>query len=154
MPSPRAYGRSWTACWSRDDPGARATPDRVELTWFAPAGDGLQATVYRRTPQEDWATIGQVRTDGTGRLVYHDVRVIPGVRYSYRLGVMEQGREVFLGETWVDVPFASQLALAGFRSNPAHDDLSVSFTLPDASAARLEMFDLGGLVRIGDAIWR
>jgi hypothetical protein len=70
--------------------------------------------------------------------------VTPGTRYGYRLGVMEAGQEVCLGETWVDVPVALQLALAGPRSNPARDDLSVAFSLPDASPARLELFDVSG----------
>jgi hypothetical protein len=70
--------------------------------------------------------------------------VIAGTRYGYRLGVMDAGHEEFLGEAWVDVPATSGLALAGFRSNPAWGDLSVSFSLPDASPARLELFDVGG----------
>ena len=68
----------------------------------------------------------------------------PGARYGYRLGVMDQGREVFAGETWVDVPVAVELALAGVRPNPATQELAVAFSLPDASPARLEAFDLAG----------
>jgi hypothetical protein len=75
--------------------------------------------------------------------VYEDTRVTAGARYGYRLGVMEAGREVFLGETWVDVPATLQLSLA-FRSNPTREDLGVAFSLPDASPARLELFDVGG----------
>jgi len=123
---------------------AHALPDRVELTWFAPARDVSRATVYRRTVRDDWEAIGQISAEGTGWLAYADTHVVAGTRYGYRLGVMEAGQEVFLGETWVDVPVLPELTLAGFRSNPAREDLSVTFSLPDASPARLELFDVGG----------
>ena len=57
--------------------------------------------------------------------------------------VMEAGQEVFLGETWVDVPLAADLALA-LRSNPSPRELAVAINLPDASPARLELFDIAG----------
>ena len=123
---------------------AHAAPDRVELTWFTPAGDVSRATVYRRTVHDDWEAKGEIWADGSGWLVYRDAQVIAGTRYGYRLGVMEGAQEQFLGETWVEVPVTPQLALAGFRSNPARDDLSVALSLPDASPARLELFDVGG----------
>ena len=123
---------------------AHVARDRVELTWSDPSGDVSGAIVYRRTVPDDWQARGNIWADGTGRLLYQDVSSVPGTRYGYRLGVMEAGREVYLGETWVDVPVASKLALAGFRSNPVHDDRSVAFSLVDASPARLELFDVGG----------
>ena len=122
---------------------ARATSDRVELTWHAPAGEVSSATVYRRTARDDWEAMALIWADGTGRLIFQDTQVIAGTRYGYRLGVMEAGQEVVLGETWVEVPVTPQLALA-FRSNPTLTDLTVAFSLPDASPARLELFDVGG----------
>jgi len=122
---------------------AHVARDLVELTWSDASGDVSSATVYRRTVRDNWQPIGEIMADGTGKLVYEDRTVIPGTRYGYRLGV--RGRqEVFLGETWVDVPTSLQLALAGFRSNPVRDDFSVAFTLPTDLPARLEMFDLCG----------
>jgi hypothetical protein len=121
---------------------ARAETDRVELTWFA--SDVPSATVYRSTVRDNWEAIGQISADGTGRLVYLDAQVIAGTRYGYRLGVIEAGQEVFLGEAWVDVPVTPNLALAGFRSNPTREALTVAFSLPDASPARLQLFDVGG----------
>jgi hypothetical protein len=120
---------------------ARATPDRVELAWFSAPGVS-SATVYRRTARDDWEPMGEISIDGTGRLVYEDTRVTAGARYGYRLGLIEAGQEVFLGETWVDVPATLELALA-FRSNPTRD-LGVAFSLPDDSPARLDLFDVGG----------
>jgi hypothetical protein len=123
---------------------AHAAPDRVELVWFAPARDVASATVYRRSEGDDWSDRGRISADGTGRLTFEDADVIAGTRYGYRLGVVASGAEEFLGESWVEVPAAAEMALAGFRSNPAGDDLSVEFSLPDGAPARLELFDVGG----------
>ena len=123
---------------------ALADPDRVRLTWYAADGTGLVATVYRRSAGDAWKDVGQVSPDGSGRLVYEDRRVSPGVRYGYRLGLLDQGGEIMMGETWVDVPLLPQFALAGVSPNPAARDLAVAFSLPDASPARLEVFDLAG----------
>ena len=123
---------------------AQAGPDRVRLIWYAADGGAVTATVYRRAPEEEWAALGQVSSDGTGRLVYEDRAVSPGARYGYRLGVVDQGRMVFAGETWVEVPRVAGLALEGVRPNPATTALAVTFSLPDAAPARLEAFDLAG----------
>ena len=123
---------------------AQAEPDRVRLIWFAADGLALPARVYRRAVDGDWQVLGQVWADGTGRISYEDTQVAAGARYGYRLGVMQGGVEELLGETWVDVPRATGFALAGLRPNPAVQELTVAFTLPDESPARLELMDLAG----------
>jgi hypothetical protein len=123
---------------------ADAEPDRVRLTWFAVDGRFVRATVYRRTATEAWSALGSVSADGTGRIVYEGTRVVAGERYGYRLGILNRGAEEFLGETWVDMPRAPEFALAGVRPNPASRDLTVAFSLPDATPARLELLDLAG----------
>jgi hypothetical protein len=120
-----------------------AAPGRVELTWHASARDVSSAAVFRRTDRTDWQKLGQIWADGTGRLDWEDTQVIAGARYGYRLGLMEAGQVLSMGETWVDVPSALELSLA-LRSNPAPGDLGVAFSLPDASPARLELFDVSG----------
>jgi hypothetical protein len=122
----------------------QADPDRVRLTWLAAGAVGSAATVYRCVVPGAWVALGQVAADGSGQVVYEDRAVTPGARYGYRLGVVDQGREVFAGETWVDVPRVAELALAGVRPNPATRALAVAFSLPDAAPARLEAFDLLG----------
>ena len=124
--------------------GAQADPDRVRLTWYAAGSGGYPATVYRCVVQGAWSALGQVEPDGTGRIVYEDRAVSPGSRYGYRLGVVDEGREVFAGETWVDVPRVAEFAFAGVSPNPATRALAVTFSLPDAAPARLEAFDLAG----------
>jgi hypothetical protein len=123
---------------------ADATPGSVRLRWLSSEHTGLTAEIYRRTMADDWSAVGEIRVDGSGQMVFEDTRVIPGKRYGYRLGVVREGHEQFLGETWVDVPREAQLALAGLRPNPAKKDMFVSFSLKDASPARMEVLDLVG----------
>jgi hypothetical protein len=44
----------------------------------------------------------------------------------------------------VEVPLTPQFALRGVYPNPAVGDVAVAFSLPDASPARLEVFDVAG----------
>ena len=100
--------------------------------------------MYRCTGSGAWRALGEVSPDGTGQIVYEDRDVSPGTRYGYRLGLLDEGQEIFVGETWVEVPLVAQFALGGVRPNPAARELDVAFSLPDASPARLEAFDLAG----------
>ena len=150
------YGRSgfrndvWALVWDSPVPAlislvsAQAEPGRVTLTWFAPDGASVLATVERRTVRDDWRRIGAVTPDGAGQLTFEDRDVTAGTRYAYRLAYTTGGGEITTPEVWVDVPVRAFFALDGLRPNPAVDDLVVSFSLPSAEPARLEMFDLAG----------
>ena len=70
--------------------------------------------------------------------------MVVDVRYGYRLGIVEGGRESFYGETWVTIPGKAEFALRGMQPNPTGRDLAVAFSLPDALPARLEVLDLTG----------
>jgi hypothetical protein len=63
------------------------------------------------------------------------------------------GRQYVTEETRVDVPSGYLLALSGFRPNPAIQSLIVSFSLPTADPATLELLDVtgdaSGLGRLG-----
>jgi hypothetical protein len=124
---------------------AHAEPDRVALRWFGASMTGVSATVYRMAEGTAWMAITSIAADGTGMFHFEDVSVRPGERYGYRLGVHENGTEVFYGETWISVP-ALALALEGLRPNPAVGELVASFTLPSGSPARLELLDVTGRV--------
>jgi hypothetical protein len=124
---------------------ASASPDQVRLAWYGASATSLPATVYRRSPQADWTSIASITGDGTGRFEYVDRSVTPGAHYDYRLGMIEGGVERIVGQAGVDVPTRSvEFALRGFTASPAAGAASISFTLPDASPARLEMFDVRG----------
>ena len=121
-----------------------AQPDRIRLTWYAAGNPELTATVYRRTANTAWVSLGQFTTDGTGYLRYEDAEVETGTRYGYRLGVMDAGTEVFVGEAWAT---AERLvfALEGARPNPAvARQLTEFFSLASAEAAKLELINVSG----------
>ena len=118
--------------------GARALSDRVELSWRVAAGSA--ATVLRRMAGEDWRALGVRGADVSGLIAWTDHEVAPGAHYDYQLAL---GLGVTGGEVGIDVPRAA-FALEGARPNPAVGNMTVSFSLFDASPARLEVFDLAG----------
>lgn len=123
---------------------ADARADRIRLMWYEGGNAGGSASVYRRSTTEDWALLGNIDADGAGYLLYEDLAVTAGVRYGYRLGIMDAGAEVFAGEVWV-VAENSTFALEGVRPNPAQSgQLMVQFVLPSAAPAKLELFDIAG----------
>jgi pre-peptidase len=149
---------------------AQATPERVTLTWFA-ADPALVATVYRRRESQPWTALGTVSPDGGGLVRFADDDVVAGERYEYRLGVWRDGAEEFYGATWVEVPRAIvELAIRGVRPNPSAGEAWVTFALPRAGGATLELLDVTGrrvaarevgglgagvhLVKLGDAASR
>jgi hypothetical protein len=79
---------------------AEAQDGCVHLDWFSAEAAALTATIYRRTVNSDWQSLGSVVGDGTGHLRYEDRAVATGVRYAYRLGYVEQGLERYSPETW------------------------------------------------------
>jgi hypothetical protein len=105
---------------------AQAEPGRARMVWEMHGASA--AWVERRQEGTVWSTVGEVRADGSGRFTYEDRDVTAGTSYGYRLRLMEAGQPVFLGEAWIDVPVTAELSLAGFRSNPAREDLSVAFS--------------------------
>ena len=59
-----------------------------------------------------------IEADGVGYLRYEDLAVQTGVRYGYRLGIMDGAVELFVGEAWA-VAERQVFALEGIRPNPA-----------------------------------
>ncbi len=123
---------------------ARAEPGRVDLAWQL-SGGAARATVYRRAPGGGWVAIGEPLADGTGLLAFVDHDVVAGARYGYRLGLAGESGQTFAGEVWVVVPSETRLALRGLTPNPAPAGAAlVTFSLPDASPARLDVLDVAG----------
>ena len=118
-------------------------PGRAQLVWDV-ASRGATVTVYRAEPNLAWRAIGTATPDGSGRIEFTDPGVRAGARYGYRLGIPQGGVEVMAGEVWLDVPQEYEFALQGVRPNPAVGALWVSFALPSADPATLELLDLGG----------
>ena len=124
---------------------AVAQSDRVALAWQLPSA-GVSARVWRHATAEDWSVIGEQISGGDGRLAFEDRDVRPGGVYDYRLGLAQDGGEIFVAETHVTVPGALEFALEGARPNPATEGLALAFTLPDGAPAVLEVLDIGGRV--------
>ena len=119
---------------------ADATTERVRLRWNDAGGIVLAADVERRTESGAWIMVGRVRAHGSGDLVYEDRDIVPGERYGYRLRVEAET----YGEVWVEVPaMASALGLA-IATPSGGSSLRASITLPGASPATIEWFDLRG----------
>src|SRR5262249_36727872 len=81
--------------------------------------------------------------DGTGKLIYEDRDVTPGMHYAYRLSYPDGGSTSYTAETWVTVP-ALQFALHGLTPNPSAGDPVVAFSLALPEPAFLELYDLSG----------
>jgi hypothetical protein len=125
-----------------------AQASRVRLVWYVSGTGGPVAKLYRRTVDSDWTFVDRIAPDGSGYMRYEDAAVTSGSRYGYRLGIIDAGVEVFVGEVWEDVPAPTvQLAMRGVSPNPSIDGrLRVEFTLHDGSPARLELIDVVGRV--------
>ena len=120
-----------------------AGPWRVVLAWQGGGSPAITATVERRTASSAWAALGTAQPDATGALAYEDMTAAPGSRYGYRLAWTVGAAARTTLETWVEVP-RLQFALAGSTPNPTTQGITVLFSLPDASAARLEIVDIAG----------
>src|SRR5262249_42028986 len=120
--------------------GVDVVPGHVKITWqLGPGTDGV-ASVYQSTGS-DWALRGQLAADASNRITFEDTEA--GGRYGYRLGVRVSGQEQIGDEVWADVP-AMRLAIQGISPNPAIDRVVVTFTLPQAGAATMDLLDVTG----------
>jgi hypothetical protein len=124
--------------------GAEVEVGLVRLTWYAPQGPGLTATVERRIEESEWLPLGppQILSDGVIR--YEDRSVSPGMRYGYRLGYSDGTGVGYTDETWVGVPTAARFALRGLSPNPSAGDAIVALSLASHEAAGLEVYDISG----------
>lgn len=118
---------------------AEAAPGAVRLVWAV--SGARAATLERRGAGGAWEPLAVLAADGEGRLAYTDSAVSPGATYEYRLALADG---TYGGLARVEVPRAYTLTLEGARPNPARVVLQVAFTLPDAGAAQLALYDLAG----------
>jgi hypothetical protein len=108
----------------------------VALSWWT--SERGEAVIERRSTDGAWELRGSVPVSGDGSVRYDDDAVEPGARYAYRAGIGGSWSE----ETWIEIPAA---ALAFARDGlVSRGTLAVSFTLPSATPAQLEAFDVAG----------
>ena len=121
---------------------AEATEGGAHLAWMLSSeASGVQ--VQRTIEGGEWATVGAAIDRGRGQFEFDDASVTAGQRYGYRLNWTGPTGPIVAGEAWVTIP-RTELALAGFRPNPAVGDLKVELALPGDAPAKLELVDVGG----------
>ncbi|HTO91217.1 MAG TPA: hypothetical protein VMJ70_08815, partial [Candidatus Sulfotelmatobacter sp.] len=125
---------------------AEASPGEARLEWQLgePATIDVERAESASGSAVAWSSLARASSDASGRLIVADTSVRPGTRYGYRLVKSEGATVAVLGETWLDVPAASTLSLAGARPNPTSGELSLAFSLRDGSPATLELLDVSG----------
>lgn len=123
---------------------SRRTPDAIELSWRSTTAVGKPATLERREAPGDWMPLAALDFDVRGLANFSDESVLPGHDYAYRVRVADGDSSYVSAATLVAPPSALQLAMLGARPNPAIGRFQLAFSLPDAAAARLELFDLRG----------
>ncbi len=116
----------------------------VRVRWNM--GETESARIYRREGIQAWQFIATAMADGAHRIVYEDRDVVAGASYSYRLGIMGPGGEIFAGETSITVAGPTSLEMS--RLQLEAEGLLVEFALTSKSPASLEIYDLGGRRRI------
>jgi hypothetical protein len=121
-----------------------AEPGLVRITWQTSGAATLRATAYRRPERSDWTALGDLLPDAAGRITLEDRDVTAGARYVYRLGVHEPEGEVFTSEVAVRVPLAAEFAIHDVHPNPTEGEVWVSYALPAAGEAALDLVDVAG----------
>ena len=138
---------TWVSTFDRATPvtaslvSANSLPNRVAVTWSV-SSDASNLRIDRNDGS-GWQPIAMRSPDGTGMVRFEDWDIVAGRRYGYRLNVPVAGGGITISEAWVNVP-ALELALAGFRPNPAVRNASIAFRLGSSSPARLEVIDIAG----------
>jgi hypothetical protein len=119
-------------------------PHGATLSWYADPQVVPYANLERDAGDGAWTVVASGAPDGGGWLVLRDASAEPGHVYAYRLAwLTPQGARTSSPVTLAIPPLS--LALAGARPNPATSGaLALRFSLRDASAATLELFDVNG----------
>ncbi len=129
-----------------------AQPGSVQVQWNVQNATGPYVAVYRRQPGTPWSSVATRTSGPAGTVLFDDATVQPGQRYGYQLVVPSERGPKFGGEIWVTVPTSADIvtgaspafALKGVSPNPVVDRFNVSFTLPGAASARVQLLDVAG----------
>ena len=143
---PRAHALTWDAATSTllALQSVEARPGLVRLVWRGSGSEAFTATVYRRENGTGWRVLGRAESDAGGSVVWEDREVVAGMRYEYRLGVLESGREIYLGATSAIVPSGIELGVSAISPAIAAGRLALWCSAPSPGPVRLELVDLAG----------
>ncbi len=116
----------------------------ARIVWEVQAAHGAEVHLERNEDGAAWRRGKQLQPDGSSRVEFVDNDVAAGRRYGYRLVVRDASSEFVSGETWIEIPSSSVLALEGAWPNPVSDRMVVGVSLPDERPATLELFESSG----------
>jgi hypothetical protein len=117
---------------------AQATQQDITVTWSAPAG--FTSTLYRQAVVAGAVAgvetdLGLLTADPSGQIVYLDTDVVPGVTYTYRLGVQGFCVTSVCGVSAQLPCTAAPVTLVGAQSSL--DSVTVSWSAPTGLGATL-----------------
>lgn len=124
--------------------GSEIVGGKVHISWYLPASVGAAVEVMRRPVPGDWGKLSDQVVDGNGQVSILDGDVAAGRSFEYALSINSNGSQVLAGEVWVDVPKGTQFAFTKIGPNPSASGFHVSFTLPNAAPATLELVNVTG----------
>jgi hypothetical protein len=123
---------------------ASAVVGRVDLEWFMGRAPGTMAALYRSVGSAPFDSIATLVLDANQHLTYSDTTgIVAGQAYRYELGVVTSGTERFYPYVTVSIP-PPGLRLSNPVPSPAHQDATISFTLPTSAPAKLTLLDVQG----------
>ena len=127
---------------------ADRSADAIAIRLRSVTAYGLGASLERREEGGSWRELGPLAFGIDGAAAFTDGDVHPGHDYHYRVSVVQGPTAWYSDEIFVPDPGSLRFALLGARPNPAVGTLQVTFTLPAAGPARLEVFDIHGRQRL------
>ena len=131
---------------------ATATTTSASMHWDVSQATGSHSAVFRKVANQPWTSIATVQADVNGDVSFVDNAVVAGANYSYELAVPSQRGEAVGGMVSVTIPGTldvsprgnASFALERMRPNPLVDRVNVSFVLPNAEPARIDVMDVNG----------
>jgi hypothetical protein len=124
--------------------GSEYVQGKVHISWYLPSRVGAAVDVMRRPVPGDWAKLSDGFVDQNGGLSISDGDVAPGRSFEYALALTENGSQLMAGQVWVDIPKGNTFALTHVGPNPSATGFRVSFSLPSAAPATLELVSVTG----------
>ena len=128
---------------------AESDPRHAMLTWQIHDAIAPEVRVDRREEGGGWLRLTTATATGCCTIVIDDSTVTAGTTYSYRIATPTVAGEIIGGEVKVSILHEGSnagLQLEGPETNPTRDFLTVSFVLPQAGPARLDLLDLRGRI--------
>jgi hypothetical protein len=123
----------------------QAGSDGVRIEFYS--GKALEGTwTSYRLNDGVWNAIGSPEILGKGLLILKDSTVRPGQTYSYRLGAVDNttGESTYSETVTVTVPTSTVAFALDAARNPAGRELTMSYSLPGVSPARISLYNVAG----------